>query len=124
TQAITQSGDAGLIASLLASLKVSRRTASQLLLLLNKDVGRNAEIFNVVMDKYTQLNTAECEAIFRKMGATFPHATSGKGRNGLPEEISTFNSVMMERRRNMAIGRPSDIRAVQPAKHRLVSNAR
>ena len=124
TQAITQSGDAGLIASLLASLKVSRRTASQLLLLLNKDVGRNAEIFNVVMDKYTQLNTAECEAIFRKMGANFPHATSGKGRNGLPEEISTFNSVMMERRRNMAIGRPSDIRAVQPAKHRLVSNAR
>ena len=68
---IIKRGDAGMLASLLRALGISKTTSCQLLLMLNRDIGRNVAVFRAVSQKFDQLRRSECQAIFAKMGAQF-----------------------------------------------------
>ena len=66
--------DAGMLATLLRAMEISEVTAARLLLMMNRDIGRNAQIFKVVMKKYSNLDRSECVLFFKKHGAVFGQA--------------------------------------------------
>ena len=63
--------DAGKLATLLCALEITDITAARILLMMNQDIGRNAHIFRVVMEKYQNLSHDECVTFFQKLGADF-----------------------------------------------------
>ena len=67
--------DAGMLATLLRAMDISDVTAARILLMLNNDIGRNAQIFKVVMDKYSKLDRERCMLFFKEHGADFTHTT-------------------------------------------------
>lgn len=71
---ILRKQNAGMLATLLRALDVSDITAARILLMGNMDIGRNAQIFKVVMDKYKNLNHSECVSYYEKLGADFNHS--------------------------------------------------
>ena len=73
--------DAGMLATLLCALEVSDVTAARILLMMNRDIGRNAQIFKVIMKKYRNLNHKECVLYFKKIGADFTQTHINEGNN-------------------------------------------
>jgi len=73
TSQFMQSQNAGKIATLLRALEITDVTAARILLLANDELGRNGQIFKLVMNKYKNLDQAECVAYFTKQGADFTH---------------------------------------------------
>lgn len=71
---ILRTQNAGMLATLLCALEISDVSAARLLLMANLDIGRNAQIFKVVMDKYKNLNHSECVSYYEKLGADFNHS--------------------------------------------------
>ena len=71
---ILRTQNAGMLATLLCALEISDVSAARILLMANLDIGRNAQIFKVVMDKYRNLNQYECVAYYEKFGADFSHS--------------------------------------------------
>lgn len=67
----TKNNDAGMLASLLCALEIPDISAARILLLTNQNIGRNGEIFRIVMNKYKNLNQVECISYFEKLGAQF-----------------------------------------------------
>ncbi len=63
--------DAGMLASLLCAMEIREISAARILLMLNRNIGRNAKIFKVVMEKYKNLNREHCLVYFTKLGADF-----------------------------------------------------
>ena len=70
TEIVTQQ-DAGKLASLFCALGVRKLAASQLLLLLNRNVGRDIAVFKSIQSEYEQLRKSECQAMFEYSGARF-----------------------------------------------------
>ena len=70
---ILEEHNAGMLATLLKALQVSDVTAARILLMANRDIGRNAYIFKTVSEKYLNLDLQECITFFTKMGADFTH---------------------------------------------------
>lgn len=66
--------DAGKLASLLCALGVGEVSAARILLMLNRNIGRNAQIFKVVMGKYKALDQDRCTLYFIDLGADFTQA--------------------------------------------------
>lgn len=66
--------NAGMLATLLRALEISDVSAARILLMANLDIGRNAQIFKVVMNKYKNLDHAECVSYYEKLGADFSHS--------------------------------------------------
>ena len=97
---IISGNNAGMLASLLRAIGISKTSASKLLLLLNRDVGRNAMVFKTIMRKYERLSEQECQAFFNEMGATF--AETDEGRTMPKTHISHFAALLAERRRDIA----------------------
>lgn len=73
---IIERRDAGMLASLLRAMQISKTASCQLLLLLNRDVGRNVAVFRAVTQKFDELRRSECKAIFERMGAQFGDSTA------------------------------------------------
>ena len=73
--------DAGMLATLLRALDISDVTAARILLMLNNDIGRNAQIFKVVMDKYSKLDRERCILFFKDHGANFTHSSFENSEN-------------------------------------------
>lgn len=71
---ILRKQNAGMLATLLRALEISDISAARILLMGNFDIGRNAHIFKVVMDKYKNLDHSECVSYFEKLGADFTHS--------------------------------------------------
>ena len=71
---ILRTQNAGMLATLLCALEVSDVSAARILLMANLDIGRNAQIFKVVMDKYKNLNYSQCVTYYEKLGADFSHS--------------------------------------------------
>lgn len=63
--------DAGMLASLLNALEISEISAARIMLLLNRNIGRNNQIFKLVMHKYSKLDHDQCLELFSKLGASF-----------------------------------------------------
>ena len=68
---ILEKQDAGKLAGLFCALKISRTVACQLLLLLNRNIGRDVTIFRTVTQKYTELSVDHCQLTLMQMGARF-----------------------------------------------------
>ena len=75
--------DAGMLASLLCALKIPATSASRIMLLMNRDIGRNAQIFKLVLQKYENLDSENCVSYFRKLGATFEQQNPQDAKPGL-----------------------------------------
>lgn len=73
--------DAGMLATLLRALEISDVTAARILLMMNRDIGRNAQIFKVVMKKYSNLEREECVLFFKKHGAAFTQPSFSDSEN-------------------------------------------
>ena len=71
---ILRKQNAGMLATLLRALEISDVSAARILLMANLDIGRNPKIFKVVMNKYKNLNHAECVSYYEKLGADFSHS--------------------------------------------------
>lgn len=71
---ILRSQNAGMLATLLRALEISDISAARILLMGNLDIGRNAHIFKIVMDKYKNLNYSQCTSYYEKLGANFTHS--------------------------------------------------
>lgn len=71
TASIILQENTGMLASLLRALNISEISAARIMLLLNRNIGRNHGLFKTVMQKFKQLDRAECIAFFAKMGAEF-----------------------------------------------------
>lgn len=99
TSDIIQEQDAGMLACLLCAIGISKMTASQLLLLLNNQVGRNISVFREVMKEFDQLHRSQCEALFEKMGARFNNPETSQR---IEEPGINFNQKLIDRRRNFA----------------------
>ena len=63
--------DAGMLASLLNALEVSEISAARIMLLLNRNIGRNNQVFKLVMQKYSKLDHDQCLELFNQLGASF-----------------------------------------------------
>ena len=71
TSKFMQQQDAGMLATLLRALEITDVTTARILLLANNNIGRNAQIFKVVMNKYQNLDRAKCIMFYEKLGADF-----------------------------------------------------
>jgi uncharacterized protein (DUF2336 family) len=71
---ILRKQNAGMLATLLRALEISDVSAARILLMANLDIGRNPQIFKVVMNKYKNLDHAECVSYYEKLGADFRHS--------------------------------------------------
>jgi len=89
--------DAGMLATLLCALEVSEITAARILLMLNRNIGRNAQILRIVMNKYSNLNFDECVSFYEKYGATF-RGTVGVTKLNPKSTRYALSSVARERR--------------------------
>jgi len=78
---ILKKQDAGMLATLLRALEITDISAARLLLMANLDIGRNAQIFKVVMDKYKNLDYSECISYYEKLGADFSHSHFKKAQH-------------------------------------------
>lgn len=78
---ILRKQDAGMLATLLRALEITEISAARLLLMANLDIGRNAQIFKVVMDKYNNLDYSECVSYYEKLGADFNHSHFKKAQH-------------------------------------------
>lgn len=73
TSRILEEQNAGMLATLLKALQVSDVTAARILLMANRDIGRNAYIFKTVSEKYLKLDLQECITFYTNMGADFTY---------------------------------------------------
>lgn len=71
---ILRKQNAGMLATLLRALEISDISAARILLMANLDIGRNPQIFKVVMNKYKNLDHEECVSYYEKLGADFSHS--------------------------------------------------
>jgi uncharacterized protein (DUF2336 family) len=71
---ILRKQNAGMLATLLRALEISDVSAARILLMANLDIGRNPQIFKVVMNKYKNLDHTECVSYYEKLGADFSHS--------------------------------------------------
>ena len=71
---ILRKQNAGMLATLLRALEISDISAARILLMANLDIGRNPQIFKVVMNKYKNLDHEECVSYYEKLGANFSHS--------------------------------------------------
>lgn len=81
TMGLLTKQDAGRLASLLCALGVSEISAARILLLLNRNIGRNAQIFKIVMVKYKALEQDKCTLYFTQLGADFTKARFHDGED-------------------------------------------
>jgi len=95
TMDIIKRQDAGMLASLLCALRVSKIAGSQLLLLLNINIGKNISVFRAVTKEFGQLRLSECQAMFEHMGAQFETKTTQQPE--LPAD-GDFNIALRSRR--------------------------
>ncbi len=68
---ILERQDAGSLAGIFCALKFSRTIASQLLLLLNRNIGRDVTVFREVTKKFVELDIDYCRSALIDMGARF-----------------------------------------------------
>jgi len=97
TKDLLQRQDAGMLATLLRALEVSEITAARILLMLNRNIGRNAQILRIVMNKYSNLNFGECISFYEKHGANF-RGTVGVGKLDPKNTRYALSSAARERR--------------------------
>ena len=90
--------DAGMLACLFSAMGISKMASSQLLLLLNKQVGGSITVFRKVMAEFDQLHRSECQALFEYMGAKFSNSFSHQ--RDQKQELN-FNQKLVDRRRNL-----------------------
>lgn len=99
TLSILTEDNAGMQASLFRALGLSKVNASKMLLLLNRSIGRNAQVFRLVMQKYDRLSEPECRKFFEQMGASFENSRSGQ--SSPVQHAGHFSAAIAERRRNL-----------------------
>ena len=100
---IIENQDAGLLATLLIALGIKKIAACQLLLLLNRSIGRNADVFRAISKQLEKLDPDACKAVFEKMGARF----SGPDPvPPVPREEKSFTAAIRERRNSLLHSRP------------------
>ncbi len=92
---IIERQDAGMLASLLRAMHISKTVSCQILLLLNRDIGRNVTVFRAVSQKFDELRRSECQAIFERLGAQFTDRAATPAEQPLAED---FNKVLHNRR--------------------------
>lgn len=83
--------DTGFIATLLVAMEMPKKQASQILLLLTPDVGRNVKVFQLVLDRLATMNKDDCILYLERMGAAFPGQT----------ESDRFARIASKRKRNI-----------------------
>jgi len=69
---LIQTQNAGMLAALLRAMDMPRVAAGQLLLLLHRNAGRNAQLFRVVLDRYDTMDTKACRKAFGMTGSQQP----------------------------------------------------
>ena len=113
-----QRQDAGMLATLLRALEITDITTARILLLANNDIGRNAQIFKVVMDKYRNLDHAECISFYEKLGADFsqPHIINANNHSTTRYALS-----LAARERRAELLKRQNVEAVNHGKIRLTA---
>ncbi len=100
--------NAGMLATLLKALEISEVTAARILLMANRDIGRNALIFKTITAKYTKLNQDECCAFFRRLGANFNHSHFKEDQN-IPTTRYALSLAARARRSELLIEQKASV---------------
>ncbi len=123
-----QGKDTGFIATILAAMKMPRKEASQILLLMTPDVGRNLRVFQLVLDRFSSMNRDDCILYLEGLGAAFPGDTKGdrfarfasKRKRGISSGAETSNTI--HRYSDTPVGEKAATQKLAPAPR--VANAR
>ncbi len=110
--------DAGMLASLLCALEISEISAARILLMMNRDIGRNAHIFKVVMGKYKNLDHQACVLYFTKLGADF---TQARFHNGEDKSTTRYALSLAARDRRASLLKQSQTDQVNYSEQKLTA---